>query len=92
LRAVGYTLDNELIAAVLLAGLPLEYGPFITSITQSLRTSSVNIDTLVSQVLDEAIRVRVVEVESGIGNNYAMVVKGKGLKCWYCGIVGHKED
>jgi len=87
LRAAEYTLDDGLIAAVLLAGLPRAYDPFITSVTQSLRTDSVKIDTLIPQILDEATRVG---GENGI-KDLALHVHSKGPGCWHCGILGHKE-
>ena len=91
LRSAGYTLNNELIAAVLLAGLPSEYGPFITSVTQSLRTNSVNVDALVLQILDEATRLGDSGMENGI-RSMALASRGKGPTCWYCHESGHKEE
>jgi hypothetical protein len=91
LKAANYTLDDGLIAAVLLAGLPEEYKPFITSVTQSLRTNAVVLDTLVSQILEESVRVGFPEVKDGI-KNMALAARGKGPECWHCGIKGHKEE
>jgi hypothetical protein len=87
LRAAGHTLDNELITAVLLAGLPPEYGSFITLVTQSLRTNSVDIDALVSQILDEAMRVGDSGIEAGTRNVALVSTK---LECWVCHETGHK--
>jgi hypothetical protein len=87
LRAAGHTLDNELIAAVLLAGLLPEYGSFITSVTQSLRTNLVDIDALVSQILDKAMRIGDSGIENGIRN---MAIVSTKLECWSCHKIGHK--
>jgi hypothetical protein len=81
LRTASHTLDNELIAAVLLAELPLEYGLFITLVMQSLCTNLVNIDALVSQILDEAMRIRDFGIENSIRN---MAIVSTKLECWSC--------
>jgi hypothetical protein len=90
LKAAKYTLDDGLIAAVLLAGLPEEYSPFITSVTQALRTNTVVLDTLISQILDESARVSIPEVADGL-RNMALAAQKKGPGCWHCGLMSHKE-
>jgi hypothetical protein len=68
LRTASYTLNNELITAVLLAELLPKYGSFITLVTQSFCTNLVNINALVSQILDKAMRVRDSGIEASTRN------------------------
>lgn len=92
LKGIGFKLDDEWIAAILLAGLTENYRPFIMGIEAS--NATLQSDSIISKLLDtpQATENKSEALFSKNKSNAKNSDKYKKLKCAYCKKKGHSIE